>query len=152
MKSTVYHYYGPKRKGRCCGQFTIKSWAISSAIYSLVSPAAAVKSVCLWPCKHGQKNFLWRQLTVKNGFTCSPSLSACADRLEHGTGCDCARSPWGGPFDIHTSLLNYLSFLSQNISILVVLMYSWQISVNMKKYQSLGDVYYGKAAGSTRIP
>lgn len=31
-------------------------------------------------------------------------------------------------------------------------MYSWQISVNMKKYQSLGDVYYGKAAGSTRIP
>lgn len=23
-------------------------------------------------------------------------------------------------------------------------MYSWQISVNMKKYQSLGDVYYGK--------
>lgn len=43
-------------------------------------------------------------------------------------------------------------FLFQNISILVVLMYSWQISVNMKKYQSLGDVYYGKAAGSTRIP
>lgn len=36
------------------------------------------------------------------------------------------------------------NFIQQNISILVVLMYSWQISVNMKKYQSLGDVYYGK--------
>lgn len=23
-------------------------------------------------------------------------------------------------------------------------MYSWQISVNMKKYQSLGEVYYGE--------
>ncbi|CAO1378651.1 unnamed protein product [Diamesa hyperborea] len=30
-----------------------------------------------------------------------------------------------------------------NISILVVLLYSWQISVNMKKFQTLGDVYYG---------
>lgn len=38
----------------------------------------------------------------------------------------------------------FFIFLQQNISILVVLMYSWQISVNMKKYQSLGDVYYGK--------
>lgn len=36
MKSTVYHYYGPKRKGRCCGQFTIKNWALTSAIYTLV--------------------------------------------------------------------------------------------------------------------
>lgn len=33
-------------------------------------------------------------------------------------------------------------------------MYSWQISVNMKKYQSLGDVYYGKRKrdASIRIP
>ncbi|CAO1399454.1 unnamed protein product [Diamesa serratosioi] len=30
-----------------------------------------------------------------------------------------------------------------NISILVVLLYSWQISVNTKKYQALGEVYYG---------
>lgn len=27
-------------------------------------------------------------------------------------------------------------------------MYSWQISVNMKKYQSLGDVYYGESRKS----
>lgn len=44
----------------------------------------------------------------------------------------------------NTCLLNYQLCYSQNISILVVLMYSWQISVNMKKYQSLGDVYYGE--------
>lgn len=31
----------------------------------------------------------------------------------------------------------------QNISILVVLLYSWQINVNTKKFQILGDVYYG---------
>lgn len=37
MKSTVYHYYGPKRKGRCCPQFTVKNWALTSAIYTLVS-------------------------------------------------------------------------------------------------------------------
>lgn len=43
---------------------------------------------------------------------------------------------------IYTCLLNYP--FPQNISILVVLLYSWQISVNMKKYQSLGDVYYGE--------
>ncbi|XP_063927660.1 uncharacterized protein LOC135140866 isoform X1 [Zophobas morio] len=30
-----------------------------------------------------------------------------------------------------------------NISILVVLLYSWRISVNIKKYSSLEDVYYG---------
>lgn len=49
----------------------------------------------------------------------------------------------------HTCLLNHRVYLfiflsPQNISILVVLMYSWQISANMKKYQSLGDVYYGE--------
>ena len=32
----------------------------------------------------------------------------------------------------------------QNISILVVLLYSWRISVNAKKYGDLEDVYYGK--------
>jgi hypothetical protein len=31
----------------------------------------------------------------------------------------------------------------QNISILVVLLYSWQMNVNTKKFQVLGDVYYG---------
>ena len=37
------------------------------------------------------------------------------------------------------------SFISlQNISILVVLLYSWRISVNIKKYGDLEDVYYGK--------
>ncbi|XP_058129864.1 uncharacterized protein LOC131288453 [Anopheles ziemanni] len=30
-----------------------------------------------------------------------------------------------------------------NISILVVLLYSWRISVNVKKYSDLEDVYYG---------
>ncbi|XP_065158495.1 uncharacterized protein [Atheta coriaria] len=30
-----------------------------------------------------------------------------------------------------------------NISILVVLLYSWRIGVNIKKYASLEDVYYG---------
>ncbi|CRK96607.1 CLUMA_CG010013, isoform A [Clunio marinus] len=30
-----------------------------------------------------------------------------------------------------------------NVSILVVLLYSWQINVNAKKFQVLGDVYYG---------
>ncbi|XP_070506734.1 uncharacterized protein [Chironomus tepperi] len=65
MKSTVYHYYSPKGKSKCTRTFTVKSWTLISAIYSL------------------------------------------------------------------------------NISILVVLLYSWQISVNMKKFQSFGDVYYG---------
>jgi hypothetical protein len=37
-----------------------------------------------------------------------------------------------------------LFFLLQNISILVVLLYSWRISVNIKKYSSLEDVYYGE--------
>ncbi|XP_070506735.1 uncharacterized protein [Chironomus tepperi] len=64
MKSTVYHYYSPKGKSKCTRTFTVKSWTLISAIYSL------------------------------------------------------------------------------NISILVVLLYSWQISVNMKKFQSFGDVYY----------
>ncbi|KAG5683313.1 hypothetical protein PVAND_012599 [Polypedilum vanderplanki] len=32
---------------------------------------------------------------------------------------------------------------SLNVSILVVLLYSWQINVNTKKFQILGDVYYG---------
>ncbi|GFG31273.1 hypothetical protein Cfor_03276, partial [Coptotermes formosanus] len=30
-----------------------------------------------------------------------------------------------------------------NISILVVLLYSWRIGVNVKKYADLEDVYYG---------
>jgi hypothetical protein len=33
--------------------------------------------------------------------------------------------------------------VSQNISILVVLLYSWRVSVNVKKYADLEDVYYG---------
>lgn len=51
MKSTVYHYYGPKRKNRCCGQFTVKNWALTSAIYTLVSfiftklPGLSMRSV-----------------------------------------------------------------------------------------------------------
>lgn len=36
-------------------------------------------------------------------------------------------------------------FHPQNISILVVLLYSWRISVNVKKYSDLEDVYYGIA-------
>lgn len=36
-----------------------------------------------------------------------------------------------------------MAFTSQNISILVVLLYSWQINVNSRKFQVLGDVYYG---------
>jgi len=36
-----------------------------------------------------------------------------------------------------------LAIFSQNISILVVLLYAWQINVNTKKFQVLGDVYWG---------
>lgn len=36
------------------------------------------------------------------------------------------------------------SFSFQNISILVVLMFGWQINANFKRYQDLGDVYYGE--------
>lgn len=32
----------------------------------------------------------------------------------------------------------------QNCSILVVLMFSWQINANLKLYVDLGEVYYGK--------
>lgn len=32
----------------------------------------------------------------------------------------------------------------QNISILVVLMFGWQINANLRRYQDLGDVYYGE--------
>lgn len=41
------------------------------------------------------------------------------------------------------SLSLFAQKTQQNISILVVLLYSWQISVNTKKFQVLGDVYYG---------
>lgn len=44
---------------------------------------------------------------------------------------------------IHFFLIS-LRARSQNSSILVVLTYSWQVSANMKKFQSLGDVYYGE--------
>lgn len=51
---------------------------------------------------------------------------------------------------VHRALFwNCLKFLliphnsPQNISMLVVLLYSWQINVNSKKFQVLGDVYYG---------
>lgn len=44
MKSTVYHYYGPKKKGKCCQQFTEKNWALISAIYTLVSLVKCVTS------------------------------------------------------------------------------------------------------------
>lgn len=37
----------------------------------------------------------------------------------------------------------FLSSRVQNVSILVVLLYSWQINVNTRKSQILGDVYYG---------
>lgn len=36
-----------------------------------------------------------------------------------------------------------LSFHSQNISILVVLLFSWETRTNTRNYQDLGDVYYG---------
>lgn len=35
-------------------------------------------------------------------------------------------------------------FISQNISILVGILYIWRICVNIKKYDELADVYYGK--------
>jgi hypothetical protein len=40
--------------------------------------------------------------------------------------------------------LTPLFLVPQNISILVVLLYSWRISVNVKKQADLEDVYYGK--------
>jgi hypothetical protein len=47
-------------------------------------------------------------------------------------------------FRSSTSYLHFSAFLfAQNISILVVLLYSWQINVNAKKFQVLGDIYYG---------
>jgi hypothetical protein len=36
---------------------------------------------------------------------------------------------------------------SQNISILVVLLYSWRIALNVNKHMDLQDVYYGKYDG-----
>ena len=36
-----------------------------------------------------------------------------------------------------------LFLFPQNISILVVLLYSWRIGVNVKKQADLEDVYYG---------
>lgn len=38
-----------------------------------------------------------------------------------------------------------LSLRIQNISILVVLMFGWQINANLRRYQDLGDVYYGES-------
>lgn len=37
----------------------------------------------------------------------------------------------------------FISCWTQNVSILVVLLYSHQINVNSRKFQVLGDVYYG---------
>lgn len=42
------------------------------------------------------------------------------------------------------SILYYSISFPQNISILVVLLYAWRISVNMKKSSDLEDVYYGE--------
>ncbi|KAL1110295.1 hypothetical protein AAG570_008372 [Ranatra chinensis] len=38
--------------------------------------------------------------------------------------------------------MQYIFFL-QNISILVVLLYSWRVGVNVNKFSELQDVYYG---------
>jgi hypothetical protein len=40
--------------------------------------------------------------------------------------------------------LTPLFLIPQNISILVVLLYSWRIGVNVKKQADLEDVYYGR--------
>lgn len=45
---------------------------------------------------------------------------------------------------LSSHLLNYSSNSFQNIAILVILLYSWRISVNIKKYTVLEDVYYGE--------
>ncbi|CAO1399485.1 unnamed protein product [Diamesa serratosioi] len=49
----------------------------------------------------------------------------------------------------------YLALISGiytlNISILVVLMFCWQISANIRKYQDFGDVYYGIQISSLAI-
>lgn len=50
------------------------------------------------------------------------------------------------------SFVPFFFFFSQNISILVVLLYSWRISVNVKKYGDLEDVYYGKCDFGTCHP
>ncbi|KAG4065288.1 hypothetical protein HA402_012730 [Bradysia odoriphaga] len=39
--------------------------------------------------------------------------------------------------------MDFVFILKKNISILVVLLYAWRISVNIKKYGDLEDVYYG---------
>lgn len=51
------------------------------------------------------------------------------------------------PFSIFYFWLTVQTPLSfQNISILVVLLYSWRISVNVKRYSDLEEVYYGMYA------
>ncbi|KAG6448113.1 hypothetical protein O3G_MSEX005300, partial [Manduca sexta] len=45
---------------------------------------------------------------------------------------------------LHVKHAAYASALyTLNISILVVLLYSWRIGVNAKRYKELDDVYYG---------
>ncbi|XP_077292632.1 uncharacterized protein LOC143915742 [Arctopsyche grandis] len=53
--------------------------------------------------------------------------------------------PWCRPCGrLHAKHAAYCSALyTLNISLLVVLIYSWRISVNMKKFTELEDVYYG---------
>jgi hypothetical protein len=41
------------------------------------------------------------------------------------------------------NILSILRLFLQNISILVVLLYSWQVNVNAKKFHILAEVYYG---------
>ncbi|XP_047989956.1 uncharacterized protein LOC125229205 isoform X2 [Leguminivora glycinivorella] len=57
---------------------------------------------------------------------------------EQDTSLPCCRT-------LHIKHAAYASALyTLNISILVVLLYSWRIGVNAKRYKELDDVYYGK--------
>ena len=167
MKSTVlYHYYGPIRKNRCCRQLNIKQLAIASAVYTLVSShtytcthkthisirlnhlpnkhdfeqmfyvtrVGLLYSITLVQKKEKnfsfvEKHFLMSITFISIQFSCV-SYSMLERQLK---------------FYFLFLLFSYIQFANQqNISILVVLLYSWQISVNTKKYQALGEVYYGE--------
>lgn len=120
MKSTVlYHYYRPERRNGLCRSFNARHCAITSAIYSLVSFFLPFFAANL--STRVIRNFhsffeLWFVNFVTNDL-----ILKC--------------------FRKFIFIQKKLCF--QNISMLVVLLYSWQINVNTKKFHILADVYYG---------
>lgn len=174
MKSTVYHYYSPSReKSRCCRRhFSVKNWTLVCGLYSLVSNFAISKIICF--CKKNPSSFYSRcnftQCHKAVDFYDHGSKKNCNNPNNHrcdndtivGVGSSIAfvkfyitRNSCNKEFSLGmlylltTSVCLAIIFYNrslfpQNISILVVLLYSWQISVNMKKFTSFGEVYFGE--------